>query len=428
MFRRLVTYEVTTHPEEGWPLISRLIVEATLATAANPTPALWRVITKMVYFAGLVGTFGGGMLMIFVIRPVLHRHSADPLHRAALERRAAAFLAIVGTWFLVALYFQIAGKAARAKGREVPYGEALDPGVIWNYLRTPAAHGEWVSSGTLTLVQYVLWAVSALLLMMLWSPRRQARLFHITAGALTLAFVAHQVTLIPTAFGGLTLHSQLDIVLNHLHVFAISTWVGGIVGLVVLAAAGRRHRSADAARIWSRLWNRFSTLALAAVGGVLISGLYLAWMNVGDPGQLFTTSYGHFLLLKVSLVATMIVTGALNELVLVPRIAKARAAGKEGSAFRLALRTVPALVSLEVALAVCVLFVLTFLTGSAREEVGEAEPSLDGGVITAGVIIVAMLGISLVTAAKVTDRLSAGLDDEPSEQDCAMADDHARQL
>lgn len=310
-------------------MTSHLIAEVVLANAANPTPAPWRIITKMTYFAGLIGAFGVCMLHLIVVRPVLHRPSVAPRERAAVERGVALLLAAIGTWFLVALYFQIAGKASRAEGKEIPYGEALVPRAVWNYVRVPADPGEWVASGALTLIQYVLWALSAVLLMLLWSPRMQTRTHRVALAALVIAFVAHQVTLLPTDFGKATLQGVMDLLMNHVHVFAIATWVGGISGLVVLVAVSRRSPFTTGAT-WAQLWTRFSTVALAAVGCVLISGLFLSWMNVGSPGQLLTTSFGRILLVKVSLVVVMIFIGAVNEFVMFPRLARARAAGSGG--------------------------------------------------------------------------------------------------
>ncbi|WIV62283.1 CopD family protein [Amycolatopsis nalaikhensis] len=154
------------------------------------------------------------------------------------------------------------------------------------------------------------------------------------------------------------------------------------------------------------MWTRFSTVALCAVGCLLISGLYLAWSLVGSPGELLTTSFGRFLLVKVCLVATMIGIGALNEFVLMPRIGRARAAGAEGSVFRLALRVFPGFVTAEVVLAVGVLFVLSFLTGSARVEAGDPDPTLSGGIVGIGVLLAVLLAISFVTTAKLSERLS----------------------
>jgi putative copper export protein len=173
----------------------------------------------------------------------------------------------------------------------------------------------------------------------------------------------------------------------------------------VLATA-RRQLTSRAGDTWAQLWTRFSTVALCAVGCVLISGLYLAWTFVGSPGELFTTSFGRFLLVKVSLVACMIAVGGLNEFLLMPRIAKARAAGEDGSVFRLALRVFPGLVAAEVVLAVGVLFVLSFLTGSARVEAGDPDPTLSGGIVGIGALLAVLLAVSFVTTAKVSERLS----------------------
>lgn len=375
------------------------------AAVANPVPAAWRVITKMAYFAGLIGSIGATMLHLLVLRPVLKRRSVDPADRAVLHRRTSLLLAVIGTWFLVALYFQIAGKAARVKGVEIPYSQALRPGTIAKYVSVPAKRGEWVSSGALTLTQYLLWGASAVVLMLLWSPKLRAHLTGIALSGLVLNFVAYQVTLLPTDFGKETVDSLVDSLLDHLHVFAVSTWVGGIASLVVLATA-RRRLTPGAGTTWAGIWTRFSTVALCAVGCLLISGLYLAWSLVGSPGELLTTSFGRFLLVKVCLVATMIGIGALNEFVLMPRIGRARAAGAEGSVFRLALRVFPGFVTAEVVLAVGVLFVLSFLTGSARVEAGDPDPTLSGGIVGIGVLLAVLLAISFVTTAKLSERLS----------------------
>jgi copper transport protein len=403
--------------------MSFLLAQVVPGATANPTPAPWRVITKMAYFAGLIGTIGATMLYLLVLRPVLKRPSVDPADRGVLERRACLLLAVTGTWFLVALYFQLAGKAARVKGTEIPYGRALEPASIGKYVAVPAKSGEWLSTGAQTLVQYLLWAASAVVLMLLWSPRLRAHLTAIAASGLVLSFVAYQVTLLPTDFGKETLDGLVDGLLDHLHVFAVSTWVGGIATLVVLATA-RRRLTRGAGATWAQLWTRFSTVALCAVGCLLISGLYLAWSFVGSPGELFTTSFGRFLLVKVSLVATMILVGALNEFVLMPRIARARAAGDEGSVFRLAVRVFPGLVAVEVLLAVGVLFVLSFLTGSARVEAGDADPTLSGGIVGIGALLAVLLAVSFVTTAKVSERLSRPAATEAPHEDPVPAAEH----
>ncbi|QUQ72461.1 copper resistance D family protein [Kutzneria sp. CA-103260] len=383
-----------------------LLAQAVPADQANPLPALWRILTKMAYFAGLITTLGGSALYLLVLRPVLRRPSVDPRDRTTLFGRAGLLLAIAGTWYLIALYFQLAGKAARVKGTEIPYGQALNPAAIWRYVSVPAKKGEWISTGAQTLAQYVLWAASAIVLMVLWSPRFRARLTGVVASALVLSFVAYQVTLLPTDFRKETGPDFVDGLLDHTHVTAVSTWIGGIAGLVALSFTVRRQLTPGAGTTWAQLWTRFGTVALCAVGCLLISGLYLAWTFVGSPSELLTTAFGRFLLVKVSLVACMIAVGGLNEFVLMPRMARARAAGDSSSVFRLALRVFPSLVLVEVVLAVGVLFVLSFLTGSARVEAGDPDPTLSGSIIGTGALLAVLLAVSFVTTAKVSERLS----------------------
>jgi copper transport protein len=374
------------------------------AADPNPTPAPWRVITMVAYFIGLIGTFGGSLIYVLVVRPVLARPSVAPADCAVLRRRAALTLAAIGTWFLIGLYLQLAGKAARVKGEEIPYSEAVLPPKLLAYLMKPAEPGEWMSVGAQAAIQYATYAVAAVVLILLWNSRLHPHTGRVAGAAYVVAFLAYAVTWVPTDPAAATFDSVLDGVMNHVHVLAVSTWVGGIATLALLATVHRRL-TPHAGALWGQIWSRFSILALTAVGCMVVSGSWLAWKYVGSIGDLFTTEFGRLLLLKVSLVATMVAIGGVNEMLLMPRIAKARAAGADGSVFRLAVRVFPRLVAVESVLGLGVLFVLAFLTGSARAETGSETPVVDGGVITVGLVLIAAVAISLVTTAKISDRL-----------------------
>src|SRR5690348_10429506 len=108
-----------------------LLAQTIPAAIASPTPPWWRVASKAGYFAGWIGLVGGTVLYLLVLRPVLARSSAAD--RAVLERRFAHLLAAVGTFFLVALYFQVAAVITGSKGaasKHITYGQALDPATI----------------------------------------------------------------------------------------------------------------------------------------------------------------------------------------------------------------------------------------------------------------------------------------------------------
>jgi putative copper export protein len=373
------------------------------AVDPNPLPPLWRFLTRFTYLVGLIGTLGGGLLYLLVLRPVLARESVATSDRDVLRRRAALTLAATGTWFLSTLYFQYAAIVARSQ--RIPYSEAVPPGRVLAHATTPVEPGEWLSAGARTGLQLALLGVAAVVLMLLWAPRLQRRITGIVTAAYVVAIAGHAVPMVPTDPSAETLDSVLNTTLDQGHVLAVSTWVGGIATLAVLATAHRRL-TPGAGAVWAQIWSRFSIVALIAVGGMVITGSWLAWKNVGGGGDLVATEHGRLLLLKLSLVTTMVVLGAVNEFVLMPRIAKARAAGQEASVFRLAVRVFPRLVAAEAVLGLGALLVLMFLTGSARAESGSEEPVVDGGVITVGLVLIAAVTISLVATTKVSGRLS----------------------
>jgi copper transport protein len=382
------------------------LVRALFAASANPAPTPWRIVTKMAFFIGLIGAFGGSLLHGLVLAPVLSRTSVDPGDRAVLRRRATVLLGGIGIWFLMALYFQMASVVAR-KGTPIPYGDALSPDRIWQYLTASAQPGQTISTGLEAALQYGLWAVAALLLVILLVPRLGAYVDALAWMSAGTTFVAWSVTAVPTELGKTTVDSVADGLIDHVHVVAVSAWVGGIAMLALLAITSHRHLTPAGAEVWARLWPRFSIVALVAVGCVLVSGAWLSWKHLGSPSELFDTSFGRVLLLKVSLVAVMIAVGAINEFLLMPRIARARAAGAAGSVFRLAVRVFPRLVALEALLALGVLFVLSFLTGSGRTEAGDdPDPMATGTVVALGVVLAAVIAVSFTATTKVSARLS----------------------
>lgn len=105
----------------------------------------------------------------------------------------------------------------------------------------------------------------------------------------------------------------IAVVVDWLHAAAASIWIGGLVALGVVAwrldALARR----DA-------FVRFSRLATVLVGIVLAGGLYLAVLRLHAPSDLWTSTYGRVLLLKLGLVATALGWGAFHHTVVRPRL------------------------------------------------------------------------------------------------------------
>ncbi|HJQ42749.1 MAG TPA: CopD family protein [Jatrophihabitantaceae bacterium] len=83
------------------------------------------------------------------------------------------------------------------------------------------------------------------------------------------------------------------------HLAAISIWVGGLVMLLVGVLPRR-----DAVELQA-IVPRYSQLAMASVAVAATSGTVLAWRLLDNAGQLTSTTWGHLLLLKVSLLAVV---------------------------------------------------------------------------------------------------------------------------
>ncbi len=114
-----------------------------------------------------------------------------------------------------------------------------------------------------------------------------------------------------------------NIVIDLLHSGATAAWIGGLLGLAVLAVpATGRLAEADRTRLAASVVVRFSALAMTAVAVLVVTGVYraLAEVAIGDlPG----TGYGRALLVKLGLFVLLLGGGAYNRMVVHPRLARA---------------------------------------------------------------------------------------------------------
>ncbi|WP_051967305.1 copper resistance D family protein [Kitasatospora mediocidica] len=371
------------------------------AAAGYTTPALSRILTKSGYFLGLCGAVGSTVTYAAAVRPALRAPQNEPADAAALRRRMSLYLAWAGVVLLVAGYFEL---AARRAGRSKPLGDSLAPGRLWDFLRAPAAKGTWVAQGTVYLVQNAVLLLASAVLVALFVPRVRRHLDVLALTALPLALAGTLVAGIPVTAPKDADH-VLDPLLDQVHIVSGTVWVGGLALLATLAAA-RGRLSENAGVLWADLWRRFSLVALVCVGAVLTSGLWMGWKHVGGISQLWTTTYGTFLLVKVALVLSMVVAGGVNQFWLMPRIARARRADSAASLLDLTLRHFPRVVWLEVALGVGVLAVVPFLSGSARSQAGSPPAVSSGGILAVGVLLVLTLAASLYITVRTSDALS----------------------
>jgi len=118
--------------------------------------------------------------------------------------------------------------------------------------------------------------------------------------------------------------SPVDAVSAGIHLAAMSAWMGGLVPLVFLVSS--RKGSSIPREI---LIPHFSRLGLVSVGLLGLSGLFDAWIQVRTLDALLSTTYGQAVVVKTGLFLLLILLGAVNLLVISPRLGKrgARQAG-----------------------------------------------------------------------------------------------------
>ena len=377
----------------------------TVTALPDVIPPVWRILTKFAYFMGLACAIGGLWTYLSVVRPAVRRDTTVNPDDAALLTRRALRLAAVGTIvLLVVAWFQLAARVARA-GKGMAYADALRPSAVADYLTKPAKAGEWISTGALVTVANVCIVLAALVLLPMLFGRmpRWSHAAAVTAAGLTVA--ASLVPSIPAKaveFGDVVAKMLIQA-----HIIGGSLWVGGLIALALLART-RRHLDVSAGDVWARIWARFGVLALVAVGMVLVSGVRLTYREVGAWEQFVTTPFGRFLLAKIVLVVGLVAAGAYNQLVLMPKIARAQRAGRLSNVFAYVLVTFPRVVLTEVVLGIGVLAIVPFLNGSARAQAAGHEiegPVMDGGLFSAGLLLVATLAASFYATAKASDGL-----------------------
>ncbi|WP_051452157.1 copper resistance D family protein [Actinospica robiniae] len=172
---------------------------------------------------------------------------------------------------------------------------------------------------------------------------------------------------VPTDWG----RTSFETLMWMLHLLGGGVWIGGLLGLALLALPGAVARQ-DSAAFWSGTIRRFSAAAMSCVAAIALSGLFLYWEHVDGPSQLFTTMYGRVLGVKILLFGTMLLLGTFNQFWLHPRIDALRSAGDERPLRAILLKQFPAVVGAEAVLGLAVLFVAPFLHGSARNQAYQA--------------------------------------------------------
>ena len=242
---------------------------------------------------------GVAMLIGAPLQALAQRRGAPPERRRVVERRTAllllgaGLLALAGQVGLLGTQILILGGDSLLAG----FGEVFGAGQ-WGAL--------WIAR-TATLVVALILADQASSSEV--SGRRGVSGF----AGVALAGVAMAVTISLGSHAAALIDVAPALAADLIHLLAVGAWVGGLPVLLLVVWESRRTRSeAGAAADLTEVAARFSAVATVAVGLIVVTGTYSAWLQVLEPSRLWSTDYGVLLLVKLALVAPLLVLGGVN--------------------------------------------------------------------------------------------------------------------
>jgi copper transport protein len=277
------------------------------ATTSTAAPQWLRATSRWAALLGLALAVAVWPIWLLVIRfgvsPALTEQDAIV---ARIRRYAAAalLLALVGNLFALAV-----------QAADLPSGG------YWHNLWTVVAHTRYGRLWIARIVLLALYAVGLAFVAWWWPRRRPWRTGIVALLALALPIPLSLISHASAENVGRTTAIAID----YLHVLGASFWVGGVFLLVlVLTPLVMQLDNVTRNAVLRRILPRFSAVALAAWAVMGLSGLYAAWLHVGNLTGLTTTAYGKALLLKQLVLLPLLVLGAFNLLIVTRKLRQAK--------------------------------------------------------------------------------------------------------
>ncbi|HKP16059.1 MAG TPA: copper resistance protein CopC [Gemmatimonadaceae bacterium] len=153
---------------------------------------------------------------------------------------------------------------------------------------------------------------------------------------LAIAFAVGAVLVSSATGHSAAIHPAWTIPSRALHLFAVAAWLGGLLWLLTLQRSSIDVVVSEAQRV--------SSLALAAVIAVSITGLVQTKFFIGEWGELVRSTYGFVALAKIAGLGVLVLFGAHHRFRVMPRLAEAGVADR----FSRSLRTELAVLSLVI--------------------------------------------------------------------------------
>jgi copper transport protein len=298
------------------------IPAAPQAGVAEPAPL--SVAVRWLSLLALLALVGS-----FFFRDLLLERSlcAVPIPAGAQDRLRARWRQLTYAALILALVTHAAGLLVEASlAGNVPLGDLAAGNVVARTLFGTRFGVLWLVRLALLLALGLVLAAGRKL-----SAARPAALASGVGALLTVSLGGHSAAV----DGGLSAALLFD----WLHLVCVALWVGGLFHfLTALMTLWRAAPAPAGSRTPWLAWMvpHFSTIALPAAALIALTGLYNSLLQIPSLDALVGTAYGETLTVKVALFDVMMALGAVNWLVISPRLRRAAQAAPPESAPRLA--------------------------------------------------------------------------------------------
>jgi putative copper resistance protein D len=267
------------------------------------------IAARTLHFAATAALEGTFVFWCLIALPAFRRAQAPPALEARLDRRllVLAWTSLLVTLASGAAWLFIVGSQMSG----APLAALLPQGVIGVVLTRTQFGEDWSLRAALVIVIAACLAVQT----RVWKPV-WCWIGLVSSAALiaSLAWAGHGAAAEDVPWD--VLHLPADV----LHLLATGAWLGALYPLALLLSAVRRDGSPEGVAVARVGTLRFSTLAIASVGTLLVTGLVNTWFLSGSIPALVGTLYGQLLLIKVALFAGMVAVASANKRRLVPQL------------------------------------------------------------------------------------------------------------
>ncbi|HUA65342.1 MAG TPA: CopD family protein [Alphaproteobacteria bacterium] len=257
------------------------------------------VLTRAIHFAACLLFFGICAFDQLIAAPILasHKIEAADFWKSRIRNFSLILLPLILIsgigWFVL---------VAMTMSGQPPHFEILR--TVW----------QQTQFGMVWKIRLIIWLAATVAAMIFCLPKLQPSL---RKKLIWLELLFGGALLASLAWAG---HGQED---SHWHLFAdlLHLLVAGLwpTGLLPFALLLRKLRRTSEPAI-APLVRRFSTMSLVSVSLLAATGLVNSWFLVGSFSNLFSQTYGRWLVAKITLFCLAVTIGAVNLLRLKPRL------------------------------------------------------------------------------------------------------------